>query len=351
MRLTMLMPNLPSLGCGIADHSLLLGKALKPLGYEVDYLARHGGGERADREDLHLWSGGAGNLAAMIHRLGTEVLWVQYSGYGFSSKGTPFGLARALKRLRRSKAAPIVAICMHETHANLAHRGWLASVLQKLQLVAARRVARSGDVLFATVDANLRRCVEEYGVAPGTISLLPISSNIPRTPLRPGDRAAFRRQLGLADGARIAAVFGLWPTQLRTLAMFGDDLDAGLRQGRIDHVVAVGGGTERPAVERSVVDTERFDGQITVLGPAPALEIARILRCCDIGLVPTPPDYARKSGVVAAFVAADLELWLKNGHAELVVEQGAASFPEWEELACLASGRVATCLGQHEHGN
>jgi hypothetical protein len=106
----------------------------------------------------------------MTRRLGTDVLWIQYSGYGFSRKGMPFGLARALGEVQKSEYAPIVIVCMHETHANLTRLGWRAHLIRQLQIAATRRVARTGDIVFATVEVNLNRCIDEYGVSRNSLS-------------------------------------------------------------------------------------------------------------------------------------------------------------------------------------
>lgn len=349
MRVTVLMPNAPPLVCGVADHSLLMGSALARLGCEVDYLACRSDGSRMEHPDMHTWDGSAGGLAGAIRRAGTQVLWLQYSGYGYSRKGVPFRLARALGQLRKGRHAPRIAVCMHETHADLSRLGWHAALLQRLQIAAARRVARAGDVVFATVDVNLQRCVNEYGVAPERISLLPIATNIPRVTLDEGDRAAFRKRLGLAAGARIAAVFGLWATQSRALALFEDDLASALRGGRIDHVIAIGGETAAPPGGPLTSGAPSLNGQLTVLGPAPEQEVARILRCCDVGLVPTPLDYVRKSGVAAAFTTAELDIWMKNGRSELIIDREPEPFPEWADLAASAMERIGPERKRHEH--
>ena len=344
MRITMVMPNLPPMVCGIADHSIMLGEALKGLGSKIDYLALRCHEDGPDRSGMHLWDGSAKGLRQVIRRLGTEVLWIQYSGYGFSRKGIPLRLARALEEIRKRPAAPTIVVCMHETHANRARLGWPAPLIQRLQIVASRRVVRAADIVFATVDVNLNRCVDEYEVSRTSISLLPIASNIPNAQVQESDRVAFRRQLNLSDNARIAAIFGLWATQLRTLELFGDELISSLRHGRIDHVLAIGGEAKQPPMNLLKVGGEHLNGHLTVYGPAPGPEIAKILRCCDIGLVPTPRDYLRKSGVAAAFVAADLELWVKNARAELSVDRNPAPFPQWRELAGMANERIMSYI-------
>ena len=336
MRITMLMPNLPPIVCGIADHSKMLGEALEALGSTVNYLALHRHKSESSRSSMCLWDGRATSLIKAIRRLGTEILWVQYSGYGFSRKGIPFRLARALEEVQECADAPTVVVCMHETHASWEGLGWRTPMIQPLQIAASRRVARTADIVFATVDVNLNRCVDEYGVFPNSISLLPIASNIPNVQVRESDRVTFREQLGLPGNACIAVIFGLWATQLRTLELFKDELISSLRSGRIDHVVAIGGEEEQPPKNPLKVGGRDLNGHLTVYGPAPGTKIAKILRCCDIGLVLTPRDYLGKSGVAAAFVAADLELWMKNGCAEILVEENPATSPKWEELAVMA---------------
>ena len=308
MRITMLMPNPPPIVCGIVDHSLRLGEALERLGSTVNHLAPRRNGLESRETNVHFWDGSAKDLENKVRQLGTEVLWVQYSGYGYSPKGIPIGLARALDRVRRGQPAPAIVICMHETHANLARFGWRALPIEMLQRKISRRVARAGDVIFATVEVNLNRCIEEYGVSRESISLLPIASNIPSVKVQSSERTAFREQLNLSADARIAAIFGLWATQARTLELFSGELDELLHNGEIDHVLAIGG--EAPQPRDSILESNgmRFNGALTVLGPGSGEEIGKVLSCCDVGLIPTPPDYVRKSGVAAAFVAANLEL-------------------------------------------
>ena len=342
MRFTMLMPNPPPVVCGIVDHSLRLGEALEGLGLTVNYLAPRRKGLESSENTVHFWDGSAKDLEYKIRQLGTEVLWIQYSGYGYSSKGVPIGLARALDRVRRGRSAPTMVICMHETHANLARLGWRALPIQMLQRKIARRVARAGDVVFATVEVNFNRCIEEYGVSRESIALLPIASNIPSVKAQSSDRIALREQLNLSADARIAAIFGLWATQARTLELFSGELDKSLHNGEIDHVLAIGGEAPHPPDNILKSNGTRFNGSLTVLGPGSGEEIAKVLSCCDIGLIPTPPDYVRKSGVAAAFVAANLELWMKNDRSEMVVERNPAPFPEWEELASMAYEKIET---------
>ena len=344
MRITMLMPNLPPIVCGIADHSIMLGRALSGLGSKISYLALRCHEGESGRSDMYVWDGRARSLREAIQRLGTEILWVQYSGYGFSRKGIPFRLARALEEIRKCADAPTIVVCMHETHASRTGLGWRAPLIQPLQIIASRRVARTADIVFATVDVNLKRCVDEYGVSRSSASLLPIASNIPDVQVRESDRVAFREQLSLPENARIAVTFGLWVTQFRTLELFRDELISSLRSGRIDHVLAIGGEEEQPPNNPHKVGGKDLTGHLTVYGPAPGSKIAKILRCCDIGLVLTPRSELRKSGVAAAFVAADLDLWMKNEHSEVVVERSQAPSPKWEELAAIANATIVSHL-------
>jgi hypothetical protein len=336
MRITMLMPNLPPLVCGLADHGVNLGEAFRKLGAETSYLGLRGGADDGGGSDMYTWNGSTNDLIRMLRQLSTEVLWVQYSGYGFSKRGIPIGLARTIEVIRKSNSDLKIAVCMHETHASKAGLGWCASLIQPLQISVGRRIARVADVLFATVDVNLDRCVGEYGISPTAISLLPIASNIPTVRVRDSDRVALREQLNLHKNARIAVIFGLWATQLRTMKLFREHLESSLRIGQIDHVLAVGGDTG-PCQKNALTEQGRaLNGHFTVYGPASGPEIGRILRCCDVGLVPTPLAYLRKSGVAAAFSAAKLELWLKNERAEIMVKTNIEPFPTWDQVAGMA---------------
>ena len=344
MRVVMLMPNAPDAVCGISDHGRNLGDALRAYDFDIRYLVARDGGA-ADAAEI--WDGKPGTLVGAVRDAGCDVLWVQYSGYGFSRMGMPFGLARGLERLRSMACVPSIVVCMHETHANLGGRGWRGRILERLQRRAAGRIARSADIVFVSVETNLRRCIDEYGVAEEALSLLPVASNIPDVRIGEVDRAELRKGLGLAENARIAAVFGLWSTQIRTLKLFADDLSDALREGRIDHVLAVGGESLAPPENPGEACGDRLNGSLTVHGPATAANVARMLACCDVGLVATPLSHLGKSGVAAAFAAAELELWLKNERSELVVASSPQPRPSWQTLARLARERISEHMETH----
>ena len=336
MRVTILMPKLPPAVCGIADHSLLLGRALEHLGAEVEHLAPCDGTAGPKEENTRLWDGTAKGLQSAIRRHQADVLWIQYSGYGFSKRGIPGGLARAVEHAARWRSGIAVVACMHETHASRASLGWRAPIIQPLQISAARRIVRAADMVFATVEVNLERCIREYGASRDTTRLLPIAANLPELQVSTAERDQFRTHLGLEKGARIAVTFGLWSSQMRSIGLFKSDLESALRRGHIEHIVAVGGEMFPSQMNAVMREAKHFDGEMTVLGPAPAADIARILRCCDIGLVPTASMYLRKSGVVAAFAAADLELWMKDASGNTVAVKDMDAFPTWNQIAILA---------------
>lgn len=347
MHITMLMPNAPGTVCGLSDHGVHLADALREHGFETGYLARHV--QAGESTAARAWNGTPRTLAEAIRHAGSEVLWVQYSGYGFSRKSIPFDLARGLEGIRSMPEAPLIVVFVHETHANLGRLGWRGPLVERLQASAAGRVARSADIVFASVEANLERCIDEYGVQRENVSLLPIASNIPVVRVCNADRVKLRERLGLATDARIAVVFGLWSTQQRALTLFEKDLCNALREGRIDHVLAIGGETRHPPGSPDMLPGTSLNGHLTVYGPAAAANVGRVLGCCDIGLVATPRAYLGKSGVAAAFASAKLELWLKNERAELVVEAPAQPRPTWREIAHLAGERISQFMEKRGH--
>ena len=336
MRISVLTPKLPPAVCGIADHGFLLGEALKRLEVEVEYLAPcHGPNSSRDTAD-GLWDGSANGLQRAIHRHETDVLWIQYSGYGYSKKGIPVALARAVEHVARRRPETLVVACMHETHASRTALGWRAPIIQPLQISAARRIVKAADLVFAPVDINLERCIHEYGASREIVELLPIASNLPSIEISVAERRQFRERLSLSNGARVAVTFGLWSSQIRAITLFKDELQSALRRGCIEQIVAIGGETT-PSRMNAVSDAAKaFNGRLSVLGPASAIEVARVLGCCDIGLVPTPRDYLRKSGAAAAFAAADLQIWMKDARGKTVVEADIEAFPTWDQIATMA---------------
>ena len=340
MHITMLMPNLPPIVCGVADHGIMLGEALGRRGAEVSYLGLRGGTGSSAVSEMELWDGSTNGLEAALRELSSDFLWVQYSGYGFSRRGIPISLVRALEGMRKRRTDLRIVVCMHETHASSAGLKWRTPLIQPLQIFTGKRTAQAAHILFATVETNLVRCVREYGVPAQRVTLLPIASNIPGVAVAPDERLAFRKQLGLPENARIAVIFGTWATQERTLRLFREDLKRSLVNAQLDHVLAIGGDQNSSRKEALIALAKQFDKHLTVRGPASREDIGRTLGCCNVGLVPTPLDYLRKSGVVAAFSAAKLELWQKNEGAGVTFLRDVEPFPSWGQVADTAISRL-----------
>lgn len=348
MHITMLMPNLPPFVCGVADHGIMLGEALGRLGVNINYLGLRGGTGSSDASTMELWDGSTNSLESALRGMSSDFLWVQYSGYGFSRRGVPISLVQTLAGIRKRRPDLRIVVCMHETHASSAGLRWRTPFIQPLQIFAGKRTAQAAHILFATVEKNLLRCVREYGVPAKRVSLLPIASNIPGVAVDSGERVAFRKQLNLHDNARIAVIFGTWATQERTLRLFREDLKLSLENAQIDHVLAIGG--DHACCRKEILGAlgKQLGKHFTVRGPASREEIGRTLGCCNVGLVPTPLDYLRKSGVVAAFSAAKLELWQKDGGAGTAILRDVEPFPSWEQVANTAMNQLVACTSDRE---
>ena len=336
MRISVLTPKLPPAVCGIADHGFLLGEALERLGAEAQYLAPCHGTNACRGKDAGSWDGTADGLHSAIQQHEADVLWIQYSGYGYSKKGIPVALARAIEQVAKARSRPLIVACMHETHASRTGLGWRAPIIQPLQISVARRIVRAADLVFAAAAINVERCIHEYGAPREMVELLPIASNLPNIEISADERRQFRERLGLSAGSRVAVTFGLWSSQIRAITLFENELQSALQRGCIEHIVAIGGETTPSRMDAVSDSAKVFNGRMSVLGPASAVDVARVLGCCDIGLVPTPRDYLRKSGAAAAFAAADLQIWMKDAGGKTVVETDIEAFPTWDQIAATA---------------
>jgi hypothetical protein len=239
-----------------------------------------------------------------------------------------------MARLRRTMPHVRLAVCVHETHCQPDQLGKKGPLLSPWQRYTIGRVVRLADLVLTTIGPWRDRVIEEYGVRPNKVFLLPIGSNIPAVSLTARDREQKRREFGWRAGETVAVIFGSYPSQLQALERFGKLLRGGVQQGYLDRIVCLGDG---PAHEHGFkasswgepLGCEKDNFQ--VLGPRPAREVGEILACCDLALAPTPRRLLSKSGAFMAFAAAGL--------AVIVYEEpptgGAAGLDDWPVFSSL----------------
>jgi hypothetical protein len=309
MRVTFLAPQLPPAACGVADHTLRLAQVMRKEGVESSFIYRRGVvDEQLLPGPVNEWSGGPRRLEQCVAAQNPDWLWVQLSGYGYSRWGAPFRLAQALRRIRRRMPSIRMVVYLHETHCLPPQLGAKGRLLSPWQRHNAGKVARLGDLIFAAVPLYRRRAVAEYGVQPDKVYPLPLGPNIPPVDLTLEERAQLRIELGWKNADIVVAVFGLYATQLRALERFEMILLRGLNEGHIHRIVCIGGDPNQSAPPqltdwgRRVPHPDCFE----LLGPRPCEHVARILSCCDFGLLAEPRIMTEKSSVYVSYAHAAL---------------------------------------------
>lgn len=332
-----LTPNLPPVMCGLADHSMLLGRALRDLGFGVSLIGLRGEPGTAQQNGwpgaAFSWNGSPRNLHRVVRSLSPAWLWVQLSPYGYARLGVPWRLGKALAALKRECREVRIAVCVHETHCEPRQLGAKGPVLSMLQRRTVAQVVRLADVVFTVIPAWETRCILEYNIPAAHVHQLPIAANIPAVRLSVEERSEVRRQLGIDVRDRVAVAFGLWPSQRMALERLGHAVEGALRTRELGRVIAIGGESQDPPL-----DIARFFQALTwrdslvVLGPQPPQRVSELVAISDIGLVPTPVKLWPKSGAARAFEQAGLTLWIADeGKVEVV--RPSTNVPTWEEIA------------------
>jgi len=164
IRLIHIAPELPPTVGGVADYTAILSRRLVEVGDEtIEPVFIHAGKKSADQiavdypvKDI----GGtctAQALMGSVKQLAGEtnepvVILLEYSGYGYSNRGAPLWLVRALRGVKRADDLPLITI-FHELYAH-SYKPWDRRFwTMPLQRHIATRLATISDGLMANWDA------------------------------------------------------------------------------------------------------------------------------------------------------------------------------------------------------
>ncbi len=306
MALTFLTPKLPPSVCGVGDHTLHMASALREIVPAVTAIvlqphAVQGADGVLDRVDR--WDRSPSQLRRLLQAHHCDVLWIQYSGYGFGYQGLPLFLPRAIRALR---PRPMTVVYFHETHCEPYQLGWKGRVVSPLQKQIARAVAQCADVVMTSNNAYRQTIKCDYRVPAGRVMVLPLGANVRVPVLHPRDRHSWREELGWKDDDRVAVSFGSQGSQRAALRRNEKMLLAALERRCIHRIVCIGGDH---ATGRDTV-LQHVDGRIAqstiVMGHQAAEQVGRVLVAADVALMAHPFDRFGKSGVLMAYSLAGL---------------------------------------------
>ncbi len=106
-----------------------------------------------------------------------------------------------------------------------------------------------------------------------------------------------RESFGWKPHEIVSVAFGSWGMQIRAFARHMACLEKAIEMGKVHRFACVGGDSkEAPLQLQNYAQVGPLNGRLTIFGRRDAAEVARILSCCDVGLVEPPRPMICKSG-------------------------------------------------------
>ena len=297
-RLIHLVPRLPPEMCGVGDYATLVGGKIEALHGDVScaYIAcGHRRSEAVINSDKRRDITGRSDPSALWRAVkelsgntaGDTTIILHYSGYGYTHSGAPIWLADAIERRPTGSSACRIVTFFHELYAT--GRPWeRAFWTSGRQQAVARRIAQASDSLLTNREQSARWLEAQTGRSTGSVRHLPICSNVGEMAELP-DRSAGEPMAVLFGGVRFKQSF-----LTRQVA----ETIAACRGLGVELLVDIG----TPAQ----VDRARFQRagiRVEQTGWLPAEDVSRLFRRCQFAFVDYFPEYAAKSGVLAAAAA------------------------------------------------
>jgi hypothetical protein len=293
-KLTMICPELTSGGVG--DYTHLLLEHLPPqltfrllvprIGSRpINIFANH---------PVEEMDGTAEDLGRRLVKSG-EIVFVQYSAYGFNDNGYPRWLINALIDWKK-RSECVLVIMFHEiwTFWPLWNPNY---ILQRLHRRDLGRLLRVCDVIFTSTPSQATHLT---ALSPQSrVEVLPVGSNI-----RPIQSLNDDREAGTA------VLFGLQQGRIRVLRKMGRDLKALGAAKAIRKIITVGGGqsaagsAEEFACLMELDLPEGFDQA----GPLPEEKISELFLTSSFGISLQDDLSVMKSGTLMAYAAHGLNV-------------------------------------------
>lgn len=284
-------PEVPPTVGGVADYTAILSHRLVEVSDRaVEPVLVHAGKEPAEGIEAEFpvvdLSGqcSASALADTVRRLAREtderaVVLLEYSGYGYSGRGTPVWLYRGLKRGCRSDSVELVTV-FHELAASgppWSSAFWLAPI----QRWVAKRLLRASSHALVNRPPSADQ-LRSWTSDASKVVLQPVFSNVGEPETNPP----------LDD--RDCAVIFCGGKEKELIYDRSDQLEQLLQRGGIDRLVDIG-----PPPE----SIPTMDVTHEVLGVQPAETVSQWLLRARMGFARRRLDLLTKSGVLAAYLA------------------------------------------------
>ncbi|MCS3953193.1 hypothetical protein [Salinibacter ruber] len=294
LRVIHIAPELPPTVGGVADYAAILSRRLVEVSKgAVQPVLVHAGNQVTDAIDVEFpvrdLSGqcSAAALAETIERLADEagesaVVLLEYSGYGYATRGAPLWLLRGLRKACGNGGVPLTTI-FHELYAM--GPPWTSAFwASPLQRFVTARLAR----ISAGIVTNRPSAVswlQRYRVSEGIpVKVQPVFSNVGEPEVLPGFEKRSRQAVVFGGGGRKSLVYH---EHQNVLQEFVD------REG-FSTILDIG-----PTVD-SVPSEESWSRPLGILSED---EISDQLSNVSLGLLSYPGSRLGKSGVAAAFAS------------------------------------------------
>jgi len=286
MRIVIITKNLPPAVCGIGDHSVMLGEAIRAKGHSVTIIAGNGdiGADRCVEDNFWLPER-IGRLAERLKALKPDHVILQYTPLMYALQGGRQNPALAAFWAACSREYR-TSIILHETyfracwHLPSLIRGTFEKKMLKAMVLSSHNVFTASQPLLDEVkgwSGSARVC------------LLPIGANFV---FQPVDRERLRTEWGIASGEIVLALFGGGKINLRKLSGYIDATDALLREQGIGIKWLLLGGVKK----------EFFSLKSPVISPGflPSKDLGEWLQLADIFLMPQILGLSAKRGTLMA---------------------------------------------------
>lgn len=249
---------------GVRDYTEQLVRGLKDRGYDARVV---------------VWNGECAGEVDECFSF-SSCIYIQYSGYGYSSRGAPFWLLRCIQRHREKNIS--LGVYFHELFAFGApwrSAFWLSPAQRYLSI----RLAEISDFWLTNRKASYE-WLSNY--APNTRSaVLPVFSNV-------GESSAFSD-----NRAHSAVIFGGSRLRQKTWISAGRDIFAWADEiGCQVHDIG-------PDISDVSLVSELRRNSVRVHGRLTSAGVEELLSSASYGILTYPSEFVSKSGVFAAYCA------------------------------------------------
>jgi len=294
VRLIHIAPELPPTVGGVADYTAILSRRLVELSDgAVEPVLVHAGKKSPKQIDVEFpiinlsWQCSAAALADTIGRLADEAngqaaVLLEYSGYGYATRGAPLWLARGLQQACNWEGLPLITM-FHELYASgppWTSAFWISPV-QRYVAISLAKLCQA----VVTNRAKSADWLRRYVSAETSVRVQPVFSNVGEPTGVPAweEREPYAMVFG-GRSTKQRLYEALRPLHLNTIRHLG-----------IRRLVDVGSPGVAPKAIHGVPIEEH--------GIQPAKSISAVLSNARVGLLHYPVDYLTKSGIWSSYMA------------------------------------------------